>query len=251
MKFKLIALLFAAMLSSLAVAQSSPGFVYGQVPTAAQWNSYFSAKMDYAAGGIPIASGGTGATTASAARTNLGIGTVGIYPIGTSGVAVPLLSTANTWSLQQTYSIATGTAPFSVASTTRVANLNAATCGTADTATTVAANATLTSPAIAKQTLPVTSTAAWDLSVANMGTATLVTNISTLTIINLPAAGSAAFYLKQTSAGSYTIAWPTNVYWSGGTAPTLTTTTGHQDMVTCNIFDGTNLICAATLDVHH
>lgn len=30
-----------------ALAQSSPGLVTGQVPTAAQWNSYFAAKQDY------------------------------------------------------------------------------------------------------------------------------------------------------------------------------------------------------------
>jgi fibronectin-binding autotransporter adhesin len=30
-----------------ALAQSNPGFVTGQVPTATQWNSYFSAKLDY------------------------------------------------------------------------------------------------------------------------------------------------------------------------------------------------------------
>jgi hypothetical protein len=38
----------AALLASagLALAQSSPGLVFGQVPTAGQWNSYFAAKQD-------------------------------------------------------------------------------------------------------------------------------------------------------------------------------------------------------------
>lgn len=31
----------------IAAAQSSPGLVFGQVPTAGQWNSYFAAKQDY------------------------------------------------------------------------------------------------------------------------------------------------------------------------------------------------------------
>lgn len=36
-----------ALLSAVpALAQSSPGLTYGQVPTAAQWNSYFAAKQD-------------------------------------------------------------------------------------------------------------------------------------------------------------------------------------------------------------
>jgi hypothetical protein len=45
---------------------------------------------------------------------------------------------------QLTNTVATGTAPFSVASTTRVANLNAATAGAADSATTIATTATST-----------------------------------------------------------------------------------------------------------
>lgn len=38
----------AALILSVvgAIAQSNPGLVYGQVPTAAQWNSYFSSKND-------------------------------------------------------------------------------------------------------------------------------------------------------------------------------------------------------------
>jgi len=52
--------------------QSSPGFVTGQIPTAAQWNSYFAGKLDYNAGGLPLSLGGTGSTTAPGALTNLG-----------------------------------------------------------------------------------------------------------------------------------------------------------------------------------
>lgn len=40
------AALAAVLLPSLAFAQSSPGLYYGQVPTAAQWNSYFASKQD-------------------------------------------------------------------------------------------------------------------------------------------------------------------------------------------------------------
>ncbi|MGO7329206.1 hypothetical protein AB9E14_23800 [Rhizobium leguminosarum] len=42
----LSSLLAGLFLSSLALAQSSPGLTYGQVPTAGQWNSYFAAKQD-------------------------------------------------------------------------------------------------------------------------------------------------------------------------------------------------------------
>lgn len=49
MKKQLLASLVATavLLPAAALAQSSPGLVYGQVPTAAQWNSFFTAKQDY------------------------------------------------------------------------------------------------------------------------------------------------------------------------------------------------------------
>src|ERR1019366_3707587 len=47
--------LFAVSLMLLSVfanasSNLNPGFIYGQVPTAAQWNSYFTSKLDYNAG---------------------------------------------------------------------------------------------------------------------------------------------------------------------------------------------------------
>jgi hypothetical protein len=53
-----------------------------------------------------VANGGTGASTASGARTNLGLGTAATQNTGTSGANVPLLSTANTWTLSQTFTVA-------------------------------------------------------------------------------------------------------------------------------------------------
>lgn len=66
-------LLISFAVASLALAQSSPNLQPGQIPTAAQWNSYFAAKTDYVPGGLPVARGGTGATDAATARLNLGI----------------------------------------------------------------------------------------------------------------------------------------------------------------------------------
>lgn len=46
-KISLLLLASALLLSpTVASAQSSPGLVFGQVPTPAQWNSYFAAKQD-------------------------------------------------------------------------------------------------------------------------------------------------------------------------------------------------------------
>lgn len=47
---------------------------------------------------IPVTDGGTGSTTATGARTNLGLGTAAVENIGTSGATVPLLDANNTFS---------------------------------------------------------------------------------------------------------------------------------------------------------
>ncbi len=54
---------------------------------------------------LPVGQGGTGATSASAARTNLGLGTAAAQNTGTSGTNVPLLNSANTWSGVQNISV--------------------------------------------------------------------------------------------------------------------------------------------------
>ena len=53
--------------------------------------------------------------------------------------------------------------------------------------------------------------------------------------------------IVQGAGGSRTITWPSNVRWSGGTPPTLTTTAGAWDMVTL-IWDGTYFSGTSTLN---
>lgn len=64
--------LLAALLSvAPAVAQTSPNLITGQVPTAAQWNSYFSSKQDYLGAPPLLRTGGvlTGLLTTAASTT--------------------------------------------------------------------------------------------------------------------------------------------------------------------------------------
>lgn len=53
-------------------------------------------------GTVALANGGTGSTTASGARSALGLGTAALANTGTSGSTVPLLNTSNTWNGNQT-----------------------------------------------------------------------------------------------------------------------------------------------------
>jgi hypothetical protein len=68
-------------------------------------------------GTLAITNGGTGATTATNARTNLGLGTSATVNTGTSGATIPLLSTANTWTLGQSFSTLSATGLITPAAT--------------------------------------------------------------------------------------------------------------------------------------
>jgi len=51
--------------------------------------------------------------------------------------------------------------------------------------------------------------------------------------------GTYILKLTQGGTGSYTVTWPGTLLWSGGTAPTLTTTVGKTDIITI-FHDGTS-----------
>lgn len=80
---------------------------------------------------------------------------------------------------------------------------------------------------------------------ANLGNifqVSLTASTGAWTVSN-PLAGQ-IMYLSviQTGAGGFTVGtWPTNFQWASGTAPTLATTTGHQDNFTFR-YDGTNWV---------
>ena len=51
----------------------------------------------------------------------------------------------------------------------------------------------------------------------------VVTANVSLTLTNVPAAGTvASFILELTNGGAFTVTWWANIKWAGGTAPTLT-----------------------------
>jgi len=68
----------------------------------------------------------------------------------------------------------------------------------------------------------------------------------TLAITNNGGAGSAFMIeLIQGAGGSHTMTWDSSMHWPGGTAPTLTTTAGQADIITCKSFNGTTYVCVA------
>jgi hypothetical protein len=88
MKRLWFALMVLMCANNLALAQSSPGLAFGEVPTAAQWNSYFSQKQDYL-GYVPLSTlGGTMlgklnlvASGSTAAGLNCGAGSAPSSPV--------------------------------------------------------------------------------------------------------------------------------------------------------------------------
>lgn len=76
-----------------------------------------------------------------------------------------------------------------------------------------------------------------DLSAGNV----LSISLTSSTTFTFTGASVGTYILKliQGGSGSYTVTWPGTVIWSGGTAPTLTTTVSKLDIITL-VYDGTN-----------
>lgn len=84
----------------------------------------------------------------------------------------------------------------------------------------------------ATQTLPAAST-------AGINHVTLTANC-TFTFPTAVSGHSFTLVLVQGGSGSYTVTWPGNVLWSGGTTPTLTTAVGSVDILSFFCSDGVN-----------
>jgi hypothetical protein len=94
-------------------------------------------------------------------------------------------------------------------------------------------------------TVPATITAATtttlDFSTGNILKVSLGANITTLTVTN---ATAGTYLLEIIQGGTYTVAFPAAWKWSGGTAPTITATSGKTDIITL-VYDGTTYFASA------
>ena len=203
------------------------------------------------AGTLNVANGGTGATTAQGATTNL-------LP-SQGGHAGEVLSTdgAGVLSWIPTGGVATldvGTSSVINGSSGNVLYNNAGTLGEISTSGTgsivLDTNASLTTPTVTKPTLVALREQETSLVIAansitiNCDTATvfyisLNSNITTITFSNVPVAGKAFSVTLSIEADGTprTITWPASVKWPGGIAPTLTSTAGQTDTFVLYTYD--------------
>jgi hypothetical protein len=153
-------------------------------------------------GTLPVANGGTGATTLTLNNVLLGNGTsapLAVAP-GTNGNV--LTSNGTTWS---------STAPASTVSLS--------TANTWTARQTLSAGGTITSE---RETAASLAAAAIDLTTGNYFYKTIAAN-TTFTVSNIPTTGTAqSIILELTNGGAYTITYWSGVTFVAGTAPVLT-----------------------------
>jgi len=173
---------------------------------------------------VPVASGGTGGTTAAAARSNLGLGSAAVLNSGT---------TAGT--LADGGTVAGHTAA--------IATRLAAASNLSDVASPGLARANINKGVVALASGAVVAT---DCAAGNAFTLTLGGSGTLSSPANIAAGASYAWRIVQDAAGSRTLAFGAAFRWPGGSAGVLSTAAGAVDLLTAVSFDGATLDAVLT-----
>jgi hypothetical protein len=201
------------------IKSSSGGFVFPDGSVQASSGAAKGANSDITSlsgltTALSVAQGGTGATTAANARTNLGLGTAATVNTGTSGGTIPLLNAANTWALLQTFTVRptfNGATPWDSANLTSSAPLAVANGGTGSSS--AAAARTALSAAVNGANGDITSltglTTALSIAQGGTGSNNAAAAVQALGATAKPnvSAGTVGFVQGATSAagGAYTL----------------------------------------------
>ena len=187
---------------------------------------------------LKITKGGTGAATASAARTALGLA------IGTNVLAFD--TNLQAFVTAFTLPTADGTANY-VLKTDGAGTLGFAAAAAGDV--TLTGTQTLTNKTIeagvftngyTEEVATANTSTAYTIDLAGGSVQVLtLTGNCTFTFPTATAGKSFIILLKQDATGSRTVTWPAAVKWPGGTAPTITATASKLDKYVFTA-DGTN-----------
>lgn len=180
-------------------------------------------NLSSVSGTLPVANGGTGATTFTANNVLLGNGTSALQAVAPGASGNILTSNGTTWTsaapevtLNGIQTLTNKTIAFASNTLTGVAPLASPTfTGTVTTATADLLGSV-------RGNVTAVAASAIDCSLGNYFTKT-ASGALTWTVTNVPSSRSYSFLLELTNGGTGTQTWFSGIKWPGGTAPTLTT----------------------------
>lgn len=205
--------------------------VSAQTPTTGQtivWNSATSLweknTVSLTAGvngTLPVANGGTGATSLTANNVILGNGTSAVQVVAPGTTGNVLTSNGTTWT-----SVAGATGDVTLTGTQTLTNKTI--------------EAGVFTNGYTEEVVTANTGTAYTIDLANGSVQILtLTGNCTFTFPTATAGKSFTLLLRQDGTGGRTVTWPAAVKWPGGTAPTITSTASRQDKYIFTA-DGTN-----------